>query len=122
MRVFNPTHLASALPLSMMLIISCQRATPPARIIEDVPVAAEVVMENRYPEVQTLFPGGVTGLPDLVYAQLPGFRPLRLDLPPDTGSLHPMVMYIHGGGFLTETLDHKRYEGTYETETGNRSN
>jgi acetyl esterase/lipase len=38
------------------------------------------------------------------YAELTGFRPLLLDLhvPPATGdSLPPLVIYIHGGGFLS---------------------
>jgi acetyl esterase/lipase len=113
MRDFKPTVLASALLLSTMLMISCNRGPLPAWTIEDVPVSVEVVMANRYPEVQNLFPGGVVGLPDLVYAQWPGFRPLRLDmyLPPDRGTEHPMVMYIHGGGWQN---GHARQSGAFE--------
>lgn len=117
-----------ALGVSLMLLISCsgepgtvrdsqsnststERA--PAWTLEDVPVAPAVAMANSYPRVETRFPGGVTGLPDLVYFQPRGYRPLRLDLylPPDTGTVHPMVMYIHGGGWQS---GHSRQSGAFE--------
>ena len=113
---------------SLILLISCSgepgtvagsqnNTTPkgmaPAWTLEDVPVAPAVAMANRYPSVETRFPGGVRGLPDLVYSQIPGYRPLRLDLylPPDTGSVHPMVIYIHGGGWQN---GHSRQSGAFE--------
>jgi acetyl esterase/lipase len=87
--------------------------TSPAWTIDDVPVAPAVAMANRYPKVEASFPGGVTGLQDLVYLQIPGYRPLRLDmyLPSDTGTTHPMVMYIHGGGWRN---GHSRQSGAFE--------
>ncbi|UFN47209.1 alpha/beta hydrolase [Roseomonas sp. OT10] len=60
---------------------------------------------DPWPERRTAFPGGVVGLPDLTYAVLPGYRPLKLDLylPPETaareGTGHPLVVYVHGGGW-----------------------
>ncbi len=118
MKDLKTTHrtramLIKGLWVSCLLLVSCNRDPLPAWTIEDVPVSAEVVMANRYPEVQNLFPGGVVGLPDLVYAQLPGFRPLRLDmyLPPDRDTPHPMVMYIHGGGWQN---GHARQSGAFE--------
>lgn len=85
----------------------------PAWTIDDVPVAPAVVMENKYPVAEVSFPGGVTGLPDLVYSQISGFRPLRLDLylPPDHSTAHPLVMYIHGGGWQN---GHARQSGAFE--------
>lgn len=68
-----------------------------------VPVAAEVVTADLYPQRRISFPDGVTGLPDLRYATISGYRPLTLDLylPPDGtgGGAHPFVMYVHGGGW-----------------------
>ena len=49
------------------------------------------------------YAGGVTGLRDVVYAELPGFRPLSLDLyqPPPTARKfpRPTLIFVHGGGF-----------------------
>ena len=109
-------NLILALVTLMMLLNACSEQTEsatgpksglsatntsPAWTIDDVPVSPAVAMANRYPKVEASFPGGVTGLQDLVYLQIPGYRPLRLDmyLPSDTGTTHPMVMYIHGGGW-----------------------
>jgi len=77
-------------------------------------VSEHVVPEDRYPERHVDFPGGVVGTPDLVYATLPGFRPLHLDLyqpPRGVGSAaHPFVVYIHGGGWMT---GHTRQSGAF---------
>lgn len=85
--------------------------------IADVPIAPAVAMANHYPRSETSFPGSVTGLPDLVYSQINGFRPLRLDmyLPPEDGMAHPMVMYIHGGGWQG---GHSRQSGAFEDWPG----
>jgi len=47
-------------------------------------------------------PGGVTMLPDITYKTVPGYRPLKLDLylPPQSGGHNPLVLWVHGGGFL----------------------
>lgn len=120
--------LCPALIPALLLLVSCggepgsgnestvEQSAPevvPAWTIDDVPVAPAVAMANRYPEVETLFPGGVVGLPDLVYVQIPGYRPQRLDmyLPPDKSTRHPMVMYIHGGGWQN---GHSRQSGAFE--------
>lgn len=50
-------------------------------------------------------PAGLTGdvayLPDISFKTVPGYRPLKLDLylPPADGKDHPIVVWIHGGGF-----------------------
>jgi acetyl esterase/lipase len=43
-------------------------------------------------------------VPDIRYAEVPGFRPLELDLylPPVSGPL-PVVVYVHGGGWQRGT-------------------
>jgi acetyl esterase/lipase len=85
------------------------------RALADEPaVAAHPVLEDRYPPRHVPFAQGVVGLPDLVYSVLPGFRPLRLDLyePPPGGSVpHPLVIFIHGGGWVS---GHTRHSGAFE--------
>jgi acetyl esterase/lipase len=83
-----------------------------------VAVSAQVVPGDSYPPRHVEFAGGVTGYPDLVYQTLPGFRPLHLDLyrPADGGggepdkTLHPFVVYVHGGGWLS---GHTRQSGAF---------
>lgn len=78
-------------------------------------IAPEVVLEDRYPDRSTLFPGGVTALADVIYSVVPGFRPMVLDLylpgdavPPATG--YPAIVYIHGGGWIG---GHTRHSGAF---------
>ena len=80
------------------------KASPPHT---DIMVAAAPVPDDRFPRRPVDFPGGVTGLPDLVYAVVPGFRPMTLDLylpPADTRrpeAGHPLVVYVHGGAWMS---------------------
>jgi acetyl esterase/lipase len=59
--------------------------------------------DDPYPDHHVVFAGGVTGLPDMTYQILQGYRPMKLDLylPPArfTGP-RPTVIYIHGGGWM----------------------
>jgi len=71
-------------------------------VAAQVAVSDKVVTADVFPAVRGTFPAGVTGLPDLTYSTLRGYRRLTLDLylPPDSpASRHPAVMYIHGGGW-----------------------
>lgn len=90
--------------------------TPPTAPIPAI--ATKPVLEDRYPERRTSFPGGVTGLADLTYSTLSGFRPLTLDLylPADrpTGGA-PVIVYVHGGGW---TGGHTRHSGAFENWPG----
>ena len=45
--------------------------------------------------------GGTRLFPGVVYAAIPGIRPLELDLvlPPETGNPVPAVVFLHGGGW-----------------------
>lgn len=53
---------------------------------------------DSYPSRTVRFADGVTGLPDIVYASYPGYRPLLLDLYlPPGNERRPLVLYIHGG-------------------------
>ncbi|HVF17408.1 MAG TPA: alpha/beta hydrolase [Steroidobacteraceae bacterium] len=76
-------------------------------------VAAAPVLDDRYPRAEVAFAQGVTSLPDLIYSQPPGFRPLRLDLyKPKAASKtgYPLVVYIHGGGWQS---GHTRHSGAF---------
>ena len=82
-----------------------------------VATAAHPVLEDRYPERRTAFAGGVVGFADLTYSALPGFRPLRLDLyqPPGAPGSHPLVVFLHGGGWMS---GHTRHSGAFEDWPG----
>ena len=68
-------------------------------------VAEKVVSSDQFPKLHATYPGGVTGHPDLVYASVNGFRPITLDLytPPKAKGPQPLVIYIHGGGWMNGT-------------------
>lgn len=53
------------------------------------------------PTPAVAYPGHVSSLRDITYAELPGFRPLTLDLYlPTTGTARrPVVVYVHGGAW-----------------------
>jgi acetyl esterase/lipase len=70
---------------------------------------------DHYPVRRLTFPAGVTGFADVTYEILPGFRPLTLDVyvtpPTKPASAHPLVLYIHGGGWTT---GHSRQSGAFD--------
>jgi acetyl esterase/lipase len=74
------------------------------------PVATVPELVDHYPDRRTLFPGGVTGLADVVYSTLPGYRPLIVDLylPAGPPRARPLILYIHGGGWVG---GHTRHAG-----------
>jgi len=76
-----------------------------ATAFAQVATAKEAVMEERYPQPEVKFAGGVIGLPDLTYSIIPGYRQLKLDLylPPGarTGA-RPLVVYVAGGGWAAD--------------------
>ena len=80
-------------------------------------VAARPVLEDRYPERRTSFPGNVVGLADLTYSSLTGYRPLILDLYKEASSARPrpLVIYLHGGGWQG---GHTRHSGAFEDWPG----
>lgn len=80
-------------------------------------VGASPVLEDRYPERRITFPGDVIGFPDLIYSALSGYRPLILDLykPASSAQSRPLVIYIHGGGWIG---GHTRHSGAFEDWPG----
>ena len=68
-------------------------------------VSPKVVSDDRFPPTPAHFPAGVTGHADVVYSTLPGYRPMTLDLylPPRAKGPKPLVIYVHGGGWVGGT-------------------
>ena len=111
--------LARSATFSALLLGLCA-ATQAAPPTDPRATAANAVLEDRYPAREVAFPGGVTGLPDLVYAQPAGFRPLTLDVyvPPKAKAVksgQPLVLFIHGGGWVN---GHTRHSGAFENWPG----
>lgn len=95
--------------------VALQAASRPAshavQGAREFPVSAMPALADVYPERRTAFPDGVTGLADVVYSVLPGYRPLIVDLYlPKTApaQAHPLVLFIHGGGWVA---GHTRHSG-----------
>ena len=81
-------------------------------------IGTKAVLEDRYPERRVAFAGGVTGLPDLTYSTVSGFRPLTLDLYLPASQVSggaPVIIYVHGGGW---TSGHTRHSGAFENWPG----
>lgn len=106
---------STTLSVSLVVIMAGSLPAP----AQDRPaIAAAAVLEDRYPQQRVEFPGGVTGLPNLVYSTISGFQPLRLDLylpPPAAGDARPVVTYVHGGGW---SGGHSRQNGAFEDFPG----
>lgn len=81
----------------------------PASAQRDFPVSEQPALTDVYPDRVAKFPGGVTGLADVVYSTLPGFRPMVVDIyMPKSKAPKPLVLYIHGGGWVG---GHTRHSG-----------
>jgi acetyl esterase/lipase len=67
----------------------------------DVGAAVQAVGADSFAKANVPFADNVTGYPELTYATLPGYRPLKLDLfvPAGNGE-RPLVIYVHGGGWM----------------------
>ncbi|MEJ0022519.1 MAG: alpha/beta hydrolase [Alphaproteobacteria bacterium] len=74
---------------------------------------AQTAAKDPYPEARAQFADGVVGLPNVTYATYGGFRPLTLDLylPAPSAEKHPIIVYVHGGGW---TGGSPRAAGTFE--------
>ena len=96
-----------ALSATLLFLLACSAVAAGAAPPRDFPVSAEASQDDVYPERVTQFDAGVTGLADVTFSVLPGYRPLILDLylPPGEGR-HPVVLYVHGGGWIGGNTRH----------------
>ncbi|MEN9684160.1 MAG: hypothetical protein RLZZ427_1911 [Pseudomonadota bacterium] len=75
----------------------------------DFPVADAPVLDDRFPVQAVEFADGVKAYRDVAYQQLPGYIPQVVDIyVPATPGPHPLVLYIHGGGWVG---GHTRHSG-----------
>jgi acetyl esterase/lipase len=88
-----------------LLALSPVSATERQFAISEKPALTDV-----YPDRITKWAGGVTSHADVVYSSPPGFRPLVVDIymPSKKGGAKPLVLYIHGGGWVA---GHTRHSG-----------
>ena len=98
----SPTLSATLCSVLAFSAVAAGAAAP-----REFPVSATASQDDVYPERVTRFDAGVTGLADVTFSVLPGFRPLTLDLylPPGEAA-HPLVLYIHGGGWVGVNTRH----------------
>jgi acetyl esterase/lipase len=103
--IFNRRFGSAALAL-----LAASVAVPAqAQEQRDFPVAAAPVLADNFPVHAVPFPRGVSAWRDVIYQQLPGHIPQVVDIyvPRDAGP-HPLVLYIHGGGWQG---GHTRHSG-----------
>ncbi len=76
-----------------------------AKAPRDFAVLEKPGTADTYPVHTTQWPGGVTSLADVTYSTIPGYRPMMIDIymPPRKGGPKPLIMYIHGGGWVGGT-------------------
>jgi acetyl esterase/lipase len=76
----------------------------------DFPVSEKPALTDVYPDRITKWAGGITSHADVVYSSPSGFRPLVVDIymPPKKGGAKPLILYIHGGGWVG---GHTRHSG-----------
>ena len=69
-----------------------------------IPAAPEAG-EDGYPAYSVTFANGVVGIPTITYSQPLHYRPLTLDLytPGQSNSKLPLIVYVHGGAWVTGT-------------------
>ncbi len=73
------------------------------------PVSDKPALDDKFPVQPVLFAKGVKAYRDVTYQQLPGYIPQVVDIyVPATKGPHPLVLYIHGGGWVG---GHTRHSG-----------
>src|SRR6478735_3678398 len=95
--------------LAVQLTLAALASSAHAAAPRTFPVAAKPVLEDKFPAEPVSFPGGVKAWRDVIYQQLPGYIPQIVDIyVPATKGPHPLVLYIHGGGWIG---GHTRHSG-----------
>ena len=94
-------------PLILAALVASLAAPVAAQRV--FPVADKPEMTDHFPVQPVLFPKGVKAYRDVIYQQLPGYTPQVVDIyVPATKGPHPLVLYIHGGGWIG---GHTRHSG-----------
>ena len=98
------TRLIGAASLCVGMVASGAALAAAAPGQRAFPTADHAPSADPYPDRVTHFPSGVTGLADVVYSVVPGYRPMILDIymPPKgkAAAAKPLVIYVHGGGWV----------------------
>ncbi len=70
----------------------------------EIPATAEAG-EDGYPAYSASFANGVVGIPAITYSQPLHYRPLTLDIymPAHRSGQLPLIVYVHGGAWVTGT-------------------
>lgn len=99
--------------LTALAAALCATAAHAAPASRDFVVGPKPVMADRYPDRLSRWPNGVTSLADVTFSTITGYRPLTLDIymPPRSKGLKPLVVYVHGGGWVG---GHTRQSGAAE--------
>jgi acetyl esterase/lipase len=89
---------ALVVPLLAMSAHARAGESPP---LPDFAVADRSMPADPMPERQIHWSNGAVSLTDVVYATIPGVRPLHLDLyrPVKDATPLPLIVYLHGGGW-----------------------
>ncbi|ABD26025.1 dienelactone hydrolase [Novosphingobium aromaticivorans DSM 12444] len=96
------------LSAALLAVLAAQPATAKERVF---PTADKPVLEDRFPQVPVAFPGGVKAWRDVTYQTIDGYRPQVVDIYVPAGKgPHPLVLYIHGGGWRG---GHTRHSGAF---------
>lgn len=101
------------LTATLSLIAASSSAAPP--VGRDFVTLERPGNADAYPVHQTRWPGGVTSLADVTYSSIPGYRPMILDLymPPKMRSPKPLIVYVHGGGWVAGTTRNAGAHGNF---------
>ncbi|MFM5953176.1 MAG: alpha/beta hydrolase fold domain-containing protein [Novosphingobium sp.] len=98
--------IRKTLALATLAAALSASAAPAQRIF---PVADKPEMTDHFPNPPLVFAKGVRGYRDVVYQQLDGYIPQVVDIYVPAGNgPHPLVLYIHGGGWVG---GHTRHSG-----------
>lgn len=98
-------RLLAAAALALTLAVPGHAAPAPRHFA----VAEKPALDDHFPVRPVAFPRGVKGYRDVTYQQLPGYTPQIVDIyVPATRGPHPLVLYIHGGGWVG---GHTRHSG-----------
>jgi acetyl esterase/lipase len=86
---------------TVLLALSASARAADSLVLPSFSVADRLMPADPMPERETRWPDGTVTMTDVVYATIPGFRPLHLDLyrPTAIAGPRPLIVFVHGGGW-----------------------